>query len=289
MKYLGEKTMRWTKILTVLAIAIIGSVVIFGNNSQFHSLMQKYAENGEIVTLESRFSPEQIMRLHEEILLPNKKYAFQDPSLKFHPYLFMDVKYTQANGKTKEGIILWSMVDGEMVVDADTWEMTHGFNDAILADASRNDMVILKLLSEQKEGKMGVNQLQKALNVEPPTMEKMISQATEKYLITQRGNIVSLHFENPTFNIMPLTRINQRLVTKPYNHAKRAEIKYNKNQIERIAKAAFGKDFSIRSSQEVFLPVYNIDVLNPDGSHMISQWNALTGQQTDSNQYIQTK
>lgn len=281
--------MSWTKLLAVLAIVTVGSAVLFGNNSQFQNLLQRYVENGEIVTLESRYSPEQIMRLHEETLLPNKKYSFQEPSLKFHPYLFMNVKYTQSNGKTKEGIILWSMVDGEMVIDADTWEKTHGFNDAILADASRNDMVILQLLSQQKDGKIGITQLQKALNVEPAALEKMIKQASEKYLITQRGNIISLHFENPTFNVLPLTRINQRLVTKPYNHAKRAEVMYSRNQIEKIAKAAFGKDFSIRSAQEVFLPVYNIDVLNPDGSHLISQWNALTGQQTDTNRYIQTR
>lgn len=270
------------KLLIGIGVVVIGSVVLFGSNSQFHDAIQKYIENGEIVTLESRYTPEQIMRLHQETLLPNKNYMFQDPSLQFQPYLLMEVKYTQPNGKTKEGILLWSMVDGEMVIDADTWEKTHGFHDAILADASRNDMIILQWLSQQQDGNISLSQLQRALNVEPAAMEKMVKQASEKYLITQQENIITLHFENPTFNVLPLTRINQRLVTKPYDHVKRTEAKFSTGQIDKIAKAAFGKDFSIRSSQEVYLPVYNIDVLNPDGSHLISQWNALTGRPADN-------
>jgi hypothetical protein len=268
-----------TRFLTIFAVVAIGIVILLGSNSNFHEVLQKYVENGEVVTLESRFSPEQIMRLHQEVLLPNKNYTFEDPSLLFHPYLLMDVKFTQSNGRTKEGIILWSMVDGEMVLDADTWQKTHGFSDAILADASRNDMVILQWLSHQKDGKVYMNQLQKSLNLEPTVAEKMVKQAEAKYLVTMKKNMVALHFENPTFNVMPLTQMNQRLVTKPYNDGKRVEARYYRKQIEKIAKASFGKDFTIRSSQVVYLPVYNIQVLNPDGSHLSSRWNALTGQQ----------
>lgn len=268
------------KVFTALGVAALVLFVLFSSNSQIAESVQKYVENGEIVTLESRYSPEQIMRLHQETLLPNNKYTFQEPSLQFHPYLLMEVKYTQPNGKTREGVALWSMVDGEMVMDGETWEKTHGFQDAILANASRSDMIILQWLSQQKDGKIGLHQLQRALNVEQKAVEKMVKQAADKYLITRQGDVVALHFENPTFNIMPLTRINQRLVTKPYNYAMRAEAKFSRNQIEKIAKAAFGTDFSIRKMQEVYLPVYNIDVLNPDGSHLISQWNSLTGRQT---------
>jgi hypothetical protein len=271
--------MRWTKLFTILAVVFFGFVILLGINSKVHDVIQKYVENGEITTLESRFTPEQIMRLHQETLLPNKNYTFQDPSLMFQPYLLMNVKFTQQNGKTKEGIILWSMVDGEMVIDADSWNKTHGFGDAIHADANRNDMIILQWLSQQKDGKVSLNQLQKSLNVEPTVAEKMVKLAEEKYLVTLQKNMVSLHFENATFNVMPLTRINQNLVTKPYSHAKRAPANFSQKQIERIARAAFGKDFTVRNCQEVYLPVYNIDVLNPDGSHLTSQWNSLTGQQ----------
>jgi hypothetical protein len=54
--------------------------------------------------------------------------------------------------------------------------------------------------------------------------------------------------------------------------------RYSKSDIEKNAKAVFGADFTIRNSKEVFLPVYSIEVLNPDGSVLTTYWNALSGQ-----------
>jgi hypothetical protein len=53
--------------------------------------------------------------------------------------------------------------------------------------------------------------------------------------------------------------------------------KFRNSQIEAIAKAAFRTDFAIRKTTEVFLPVIQIKVQNPDGSQMTSCWNALNG------------
>jgi hypothetical protein len=53
--------------------------------------------------------------------------------------------------------------------------------------------------------------------------------------------------------------------------------RYRSSQIETIAKAAFGNDFAIRKTTEIFLPVYSIVVQNPDGSQMTTYWNALNG------------
>jgi len=49
----------------------------------------------------------------------------------------------------------------------------------------------------------------------------------------------------------------------------------------KTAKAAFGDDFAIRKTTEIFLPVYSIVVQNPDGSHMTTYWNALNGKNID--------
>jgi len=274
--------MGFFRTLFVLAVIAIGSWVLFNNNTQIQDMIQSYVENGEILTLEARYSADQIMRSNKESLLPNKDYSYQDPSLKFYPYLMMEVKFTQANGRTREGVILWSMVDGEMVIDTDSWEKTHGFEDAINAKASRSDLILMNILSQSRNGSLPITRLQKALNVDSEVMDKMIRSATEKYLIIQNGNEIVLHFENPNFNVPPQTRINQWLVTKPYNHAQRVSKRYSKSQIEKIAKATFGSDFSIRNSKEVFLPVYNIEVLNPDGSILTSYWNALNGQRVDT-------
>lgn len=268
--------MRIPSALVILAIACAGSWWLW-NYTTLGDSIQSYVENGEFLTLEARYSAEQVMQANKDELLPGDKYTFKDPALKFYPYLFMEVKYPQYNGKTKEGIILWSMVDGEMVIDALTWQSTHGFEDALNAGASETDFLILNTLAAHR-GALVAQKLQTLLEIDDYTMKHMLDSAISKHLVIMRGNEVALHFQNPQFNVQPNTKINQSLVTKPYSDAQRIGKRYTKRQIERTAQAAFGQDFAVRNSKVVYLPVYSIEVLNPDGSVMTSYWNALTGQ-----------
>lgn len=263
-------------ILCVIAI-VGGSWYLWETNPNIRDVVTQYIENGEVLTLEARYTSDQIMNAHRAELILDESYAYQEPELKFHPYLLMEVKYTQPDKKTKEGVILWSMVDGEMVLDTQTWEKTHGFEDAILANANRDDFKILNALAKFK-GKMSADQLQKELHVEPETLAPWVDNTRQKHLVVQKGGELQLHFQNPKILVAPQTKINQWLVTKPYIHAQRIAKKYSPSQIQSIARAAFGQDFMIRSVTEVFLPVYSIEVLNPDGSVLTSFWNALNGQ-----------
>jgi ABC-type dipeptide/oligopeptide/nickel transport system ATPase subunit len=122
-------------------------------------------------------------------------------------------------------------------------------------------------------------QLQKELRIEKETLESWIASAASKYLVVQKNNEIQLHFQDPKITVVPETKMTDWLVKKPYNHAQRVSSRYTISQIQKVAKAAYGEDFSVRSSTEVFLPVYNIEVLNPDGSTFTSFWNAITGQQ----------
>lgn len=265
-------------LMTAAAIALAaGSWYVWENNPNLRDMLSQYIENGEILTLEARYTPEQIMEAHQNELITDETHAYQTPELKFHPYLLLEVKYVQPDKKTREGVILWSMVDGEMVLDTLTWDKTHGFEDAILANATRDDFKILNALAKFK-GKMSVEQLQKELHVESETLTPWVDNARQKHLIVQKGPDLQLHFQNPKILVTPQTKINQWLVTKPYIHAQRIAKKYSPNQIQNTAKAAFGQEFMIRSVTEVFLPVYSIEVLNPDGSILTSFWNALNGQ-----------
>jgi hypothetical protein len=87
----------------------------------------------EFRTLELRYSADQIIQNHREELLKDDHYSLLDPELLFHPYLLMEVKYSKPNNLTGEGILLWGLIDGEMVLDTQTWEKTHGFEDCLLA------------------------------------------------------------------------------------------------------------------------------------------------------------
>lgn len=268
--------MKLASLLFFLLLFAAGGGWLWQNNSQFRHLILEYIDNGEFLTLEARFTPQQIMDTHRNDLLSDDKHTFAEPSLKFHPYLLIEAKYTAPDRKSREGVVLWSMVDGEIVLNTDTWEKTHGFEDAIRANATRQDFKIINVLAKFN-GVATKDQLQRELHLDPDVFEPWVESAKGKHLVVQSGNLLQLHFENPKLITVPQTKINQWLVTKPYDHAQRVSAKYSQNQIEKIALAAFGNDFMIRNMTVVFLPVYGIDVINPDGSLLSTYWNALNG------------
>lgn len=267
------------KITIVLSVVACLIAIGWYFNSQEHlaGFVQQYVENGEMTTLKAKYTADQIMEANRKDLLVDNQHIYREAGLKYHPYTLMEVKYTQSDKKPREGMMLWSLVDGEMVTNVDSWDKTHGFEDAINANANRNDFKLMLALAKHR-GSASLEQLQKELRIEKETLGSWIESASSKHLVVQKGNEVQLHFQDPKILVQPETKMTDWLVKKPYNHAQRVSSKYTASQIQKIAKAAFGDDFSVRSSTEVFLPVYSIEVQNPDGSTFISYWNALTGQ-----------
>jgi hypothetical protein len=231
---------------------------------------------GKFQTLEARYSPEWIMEKHKKELLKDKLHTFLKPSVQFHPYLLMEVKYTRSPQKTCEGLILWSLIDGEMVLNTSSWERTHGFVDCILANADREDFKVINALSAH--GDVADRELlRKYLSIEEEILDIWLDKCRLKNLIVQHGSRYRLHLENPKLYVYPETALDEWFVTNPARKASRLPRKFRDAQIESIAKAAFGTDFAIRKTTEVFLPVIQIVVQNPDGSQMTSYWNALNG------------
>ncbi len=268
--------MRSLNLVVCLALAAAGSWWLW-ENEHTRNLIAQYVENGDFTTLEARYTVEQIMEQRQAELIGSTARTYYATDLKFHPYILMDVKYALPDKKTREGVILWSLVDGEMVLNTETWEKTHGFEDTINADANPEDFKLLNALAKNG-GKMSRDQLQKTLSMDHDMIEPWLTSVKQKHLVLLNGNEVQLHFQNPKILVTPQTKITQWLVSKPYNHAQRVSKKYTPTQVKRISKAAFGSEFTIRHVQEVFLPVYRIDVANPDGSILTSYWNALNGQ-----------
>jgi hypothetical protein len=234
--------------------------------------------------LEVRYSAETIMEAHRKELLKGSDHVFLEPTLKFVPYLLMDVKYIRNSEKTGEGVILWGLVDGEMVINTATWEVTHGFTDCIASNATRYEFKIINALAA-RGGAWDRDGLSKFLNIENSILDTWVDSCRKKSLIVQNGNTYRLHLQNPKLQVIPETKLEQWLVTKPTKHALRVKKRYRASQIETTAKAAFGHEFAIRKTTEIFLPVYSIVVQNPDGSQMTTYWNALNGKRLISPHY----
>ena len=265
------------KVLMTVVIVAAGGWWLWSNDGGFQEALSQYVENGDLLTLESKYTPKQIMEAHRAELIGTQNRTYREATLKYVPYLLMEVKDTEGQ-KTREGILLWSMEDGEVVLNSETWETTHGLKDCIECEASKNDFKIIQALSARPTGTASIQELQKDLHLDPEALVSWLDSARKKHLIVQQGNIIQLHFENPKLLIIPQKRMKQNLVLKPAANAKKVPKNFSKSQIVKIAKAAFGYDFSIRSEKEVFLPIYSIEVLNADGSVQVTDWNALNGQ-----------
>jgi glycerol kinase len=125
-------------IATILALLAGGYCVwlVTNNHPEVKSKVASILDLGNFHTLEVRYNANQIMEQHRRNLLKDHRHRFLDPVLEFYPYLLMEVKYTSADDKTRESIILWDLTDGEMVVNTKNWEKTHGFGDCIAADTT---------------------------------------------------------------------------------------------------------------------------------------------------------
>ena len=268
--------MRYATIIIISVIAVLAGLWAWNFSPSFRTKVEDFFSTNTFQTLEVRYSAETIMDHHRKELLKDNEHVFLSPSLKFYPYLLMEVKYNRSCDKTGEGVILWGLEDGEMVINTSTWEKTHGFRDCIAANATRQEFRIINALAG-RGGSCDREGLSKFLNIENNVLDTWADVCRKKSLIVQNGNVYRLHLQNPRIQVVPETRLDQNLVTKHTKHAIRAKKRFRGAQIEQIARAAFGPDFAIRKTTEIFLPVYSITVQNPDGSQMTSYWNALNG------------
>lgn len=277
--------MRWIYIISSFVFGIFILSWFWFNYPEARAYAYDFLNKKKFNTLEVRFTAENIMESHKKDLLKDTSHVFLEPILKFHPYLLMEVKYNRSQEKTGEGIILWSLVDGEMVINTSSWEMTHGFKDCIGFGADKEDFKIINTLAS-KGGSLDREAISKTLNVDNDTLDQWIENCRRKNLIVQNGNNYRLHFQNPKLQVIPETKIDQSIVKKAGKYAARIPKRFRASQIENIARSAFGNDFAIIKKTEIFLPVYSIVVQNPDGSLMTTHYNALNGKKLSQSSHI---
>ncbi|MBS0627653.1 MAG: hypothetical protein JSS09_05520 [Verrucomicrobia bacterium] len=238
--------------------------------------LQEIIPSSEFHTLEIRYTPEQIMESHRGELLKSGRHKYLETETRFYPYLLMEVKYSISSKKTEESLILWDLSDGEMVLNTKGWEKTHGFGDCLTAGTSRREFSIIRLLAK-KGGACERQEIINNLHLENETLDSLLESLKRKQLLVISGNRYRLHLENPNLKATPVTQMHERLVTKTGKRSKKVSKRFSLSQVERLTKAAFGDEFAIRHTTDVYLPVHSIIVQNPDGSLHTSLWNALNG------------
>jgi len=267
--------------LVTLGALSFGGWYAWENVAPVREFVQDKLQTSEFRTLEIRYTAEEIMNTHTQTFLKREGYSFLEPVLMYYPYLMMDVKYSKDRTATGEGILLWGLSDGEMVIDTATWEKSHGFEDCLLAKADKNDFKILHALIEHG-GAIDRERLYRKFKIDYDILDDWVDSCRAKKLVVISGNQFRLHFQRPKLSTLPVTHIAEALVTQPAKYSTRVKNRYSTSQIKKLSQLAFGWDFAIRKTQEVFLPVYRISVQNPDGSILTTYWNALNGKPLDS-------
>jgi len=263
--------MRFLSLFIILSTLSFGGYWVQNNHPELKYRVLEMLNMGTIQALEARFTSKQIIdREHIASIQSNEPY------IKFHPYLLIEVKFINSSLKTEEGIILWDLVDGEMVIDTKSWNKTHGFADCIAMNVDLCEFKILRAIMHNR-GRANQQVLMHSLNVESKLLGLWIERACKKHLIVQRGNDYYIHLHNPCIDVKPSTHLATSLVTKSYKYNERTPCHYSPKQIAKIAKIAFGTGFSIRKIQKTFLPICCITIQNSDGSVQTTQWNSLTG------------
>jgi hypothetical protein len=266
--------MRRVVMILCLMGACFGGWFVWKNNPGFLANVM----GQDFHTFKVRFGADKIMDTNKTALLKIAGSTFLEPKLTYFPYLLMEVKYTKNALETREGMLLWGLSDGEMVLDVDTWLKTHGFEDCLMAKVNEGDFKILRALAEAggviEKGKI-------AQRFSGEEFEKWCESCVRKKLIVDNGNKLRLHLQNPRLEIEPHTKLGEWVVTLPEMPANRSQKRYSPSQVQKMTHHAFGTDFAIRRTREVYLPVYEIAVQHADGSILTTYWNGLNGKQID--------
>ena len=267
---------RWGVAVLAAAVAVFG-VWESGFFEEWGEALEGYITNQQVLTWEQRVSPEALMEMHKMELLghPLGQKSFQEPRRLYAPYLLCEVKYTKEH-KSREGLLLLSLLDGEMVVSTDPWETTHGWKDCLEAGVCSVEFSLLRLLAKKPEG-LGVEEVQKELKLEKEPFLALVSGLRQKHLLVQKGQILQLHVQEPRFVVLPESKIIQRIVLKPLTDGQKIPSIYSKAALRKVAQAVFGEEFKIKNTREIFLPIIRLQVTNPDGSTYATDWNGVTG------------
>lgn len=240
---------------------------------QWKDQLLEWLPSYEVSCLEVRYSPEQVLQKHQAKVCENG-CSYDEASLELYPYLLMDVKYLKGTS-SYEGKLLWSLTDGEIVLNTRAWQTSHGYDDCLMAHTSREEMRIINALS-QHGGQLDRQRLLEYLKHDSAHVDQWLEKCHKKQLIIQTGNLWKLHMQNPNFCIEPVTQIKETLVQRSLSGAKIMNGRYRISQITELAKAAFGSDFAIKRSQEIYIPIYCLNFKHADGSRSTMRVNAYS-------------
>ncbi len=231
-----------------------------------------------VVTFEMKYNEDEITSFVLK-KLPSEKYNIGQTRLLYSPCLLVDVKHIGGSGKsTEESSMVWDLMDGELFISLDTFQATSGFRDCLTSQANLDDFRMLHLLSEEG-GMLTKEKLIRLSGIDDDTASSVIESLRKRHLVTIQHDLVRLHVKNPFFSVEPSTSITKPFVQKTIPTVNMVTESFSRKSIEKLIQHAYGKDVAILDSEFVWIPIWEVDINNPDGSTRRTFWNGLSGKE----------
>ena len=253
-----------------------GACWVYHHADQLNNLVIPSDREEVVETFETACTPEDILAKHSH-LLPTQHHAFGPITLYFSPHLLVQGKYSPDGRSSHAASMLWDLTDGELVLDTNGFEHTQGFSDCLMSSATADDFHILHTLT--KRGPLSKAALVKELGSDDAATCDRIESLRKRHLVIIANDIVRLHVESPLLKVEPLTSITKPFVNRRSSHGLLISPIYSKSDIETLVKAAFGPDLAIRSSRVIYVPTYELQIKNPDGSLRKTYWNGVSNKE----------
>lgn len=240
-------------------------------------LVRRLSGYEKLEVFERHISPEQALSLFPESREGN---AFVE--LHLVPHVLMRVRFSKEDtGKkslvSQEGEILWSLTNGEMVLNTGTWSCSKGFQECLLLHADQQDISVMQALATLG-GSATRDALLHVLSMKNVRAEKAIKECHKKRLVFASGSLISTHFQHlqPVKGCVTTLHALPVFLRKP-SGAVCSPVHYSEDKIHRLVRMVFGKNFLILRSSTVYVPVYKVCLVSSDNSVRIEYINGVTG------------
>jgi hypothetical protein len=231
-----------------------------------------------IETFETSIQPDELLSHQAQNLLLSKQHVWGPVRLYFSPHLFLQVKYSASGRATVNTAMLWDLIDGELVLNTNNFDRTQGFADCLNSKASADDFRLLHLLFK-RGGSLSKEQMVNDLGMADETVCERVDSLKKRHLVVVSNDVVRIHVESPLLKVEPISTITKPVVHRKTTRSMLFPSTFKKTEIESLIQNAFGSDLAIRSSRIIYIPIYEVQVLNPDESLRKTYWNAISGQQ----------
>lgn len=259
--------------MCILIIVFAGIGLYFYDPYLFEKV-EEYVFNEEIYAFTPRYQAQDLLKAHKKILLRKGSDTFLPPKLYYMPSVLVDLKKKQKNGKVIESTQLWSLTDGERILNLADWKTTKGYGLIIDLDASHDEIALLDEMSTYKVA--NVDDLHQKLSVNKYQLEKVLKKTEEKGLTKKKGKTIYL-LKNPFVLSLEDAPLNLPALTHSSHYAGYFQKRFSKWQIATLIHKASESD-TIECMREVNIPIWQIPVVRDNGKKVVSYWNALNGQ-----------